>query len=348
MKANNQISTRSAAQEGKISFSAAITSKSMQDMILKSVPDSKAAARLTGTLISVVNSNEQLRQCEATSIVSAALRGEGMGLILGHGYYVVPFGKMATFILGYKGMIGLAMATGYYADIDCIDVREGELHGINRRTCKPEVDFSTYSTLEERAEHNVIGYYAYFELKDGTFRYEYWSVDKILRHADHYSKAFSLKSYQDMVSGNLSAQDVERLRRGSPWYDVGGGQDNMFRKTVLRQLLNSGYAPLSNEVRSILRNDTDDPIIPAVDAQVDASTGEVIETTGVVMNEQPEQATEPETEEAPQKPTEATTSDFNQTAAPVRNAAKKSASPRRRAAEAEESDDAFQQAFFGE
>ena len=337
MKANNQMAARTAGTD-KISFSAAITGKSMQDMIAKSVADSKAAVRLTGTLISVVNTNAQLQQCEPTSIVSAALRGEGMGLILGHGYYVVPFGKMATFILGYKGYVSLAMATGYYADIDCIDVREGELRGINRRTCKPDVDFSVYGSMEERETKKVIGYYAYFELKDGTFRYEYWSIDKLLRHADHYSKAFSLKTYQNMLDGKLSPDEIEKLNRSSPWYDVGGGQDNMFKKTVLRQLLNSGYAPLSNEVRSILRTDSDDPVIPA-QMNVDDATGEVIETTGTVI--------EPEDEpEAPfAAPTEAPAAPET-TPAPETPPAKKTGRKARSVSEEDVRD--FTNGFFGE
>lgn len=286
MKAMNQAMNPQGTNK-PVKFSTAITAPSMQAMIMKSVPDARAAARLTGSLISVVNASEQLQACTPTSIISAALRGEGMGLILGHGYYVVPFGNVATFVLGYKGYIGLAMATGHYADIDCIDVREGELKGINRRTCKPDVDFSTYSSLEEREDKKVIGYYAYFELKDGTFRYEYWSIDKLLRHADHYSKAFKLEKYRQMVDGELAPADIERLRKGSPWYDVGGGQDIMFRKTVLRQLLNSGYAPLSNEVRSIIRNDDEEGVIAAnIPVTLTNDEGEVIETTATVLEKE--------------------------------------------------------------
>lgn len=339
MKANNQMVQRGGSE--KISFSSAITSKSMQDMIAKAVPDSKAAARLTGTLLSVVNASPQLQQCEPTTIVSAALRGEGMGLILGHGYYVVPFNQTATYILGYKGLISLAMATGYYAEIDSIDVREGEMRGINRRTCKPNIDFSVYSSMEERETKKVIGYYAYFELKDGTFRYEYWSVDRLLQHANHYSKAFSLESYGKMIRGELSPAEVEKLRRGSPWYDVGGSQDNMFKKTVLRQLLNSGYAPLSNEVRSILRSDSDDPVIAApVDVTVNDDTGEVFETTGVVVRE-PEE----EPEAPPAAPVEAPAAP-QAAAAPETPPARKTRQTRRKNAEEDERD--FTNGFFGD
>lgn len=286
MKATNQIMTQQNAGQKKPQFALAVMSDSMQKMIQKSMPDAKSAARLTGTLIQVVNSSEKLQNCDPMTIISSALRGEGMGLILGHGYYVVPYGDEAHYQIGYKGYIQLAMSTGFYADLDCVEVREGELKGINPRTCKPNVDFSLYGTMEEREQHKVIGYYAYFELKDGTFRSEYWSIDKLLRHADRYSPAFSLKTYQRMINGDMSPDELRKTQSGSPWYDVGGSQDTMFRKTVMRRLLSGGYAPLSNEVRSIIMNDDDDGVIPDVPVfATDASTGEVIEGTGAIVDE---------------------------------------------------------------
>ena len=107
-------------------FSAVISSEGAQKLIRASLKDEASVKRFTGTLISVVNASEQLRNCDPGSIISAALRGEGAGLIYGQGYYVVPYGTSATYITSYKGWCQLAIATGLYADIDCIDVREGE------------------------------------------------------------------------------------------------------------------------------------------------------------------------------------------------------------------------------
>lgn len=268
--------------QSKPSFSLAVTSPTMQGMIKKALGSDAAAARVTSTLISAVNASDQLRNCEASTIVAAALRGEGLGLIYGHGYYVVPYGTVATYIMSYKGYIQLAMSTGFYADIDCIEVRDGELDGRDRRTGKPKVNLAKYETDEERDKHAVIGYYGYFELKDGTFRYEYWSLDKLLRHADRYSKAFHLEKFLEMQSGSMNPKDVEKLLNGSPWYDPNGGQDKMCRKTVIRQLLNSGYAPLSPEVKTAFTNDSqseDSGVIPdfQMPERVIPTTGEVIE-----------------------------------------------------------------------
>ena len=281
MKPQNSLTAQ--AQKKPVTFSAAITSGSMQQMITKSLGDQKAAARFTSTMISAVSGSEQLKACKPETVVAAALRGEGMGLVYGHGYYVTPYGSTATFVTSYKGYIQLALATGLYADIDCIDVREGEVKGRDPRKGKPIIDLSVYQNDEERESKPIVGYYGYFELKDGTFRYEYWSMEKLLKHADRYSPAFDLERYNKMVSGEMPASEAQKLRGGTPWYDAGGsGQEKMCKKTVMRSLLNSGYAPLSNEVKTFVSNDRDDVVtgdgnmINADYQVIDMTTGEVI------------------------------------------------------------------------
>ena len=182
-----------------------------------------------------------------------------------------------------KGYIQLAMSTGFYADIDCVEIREGEIEGRSRRTGKPIVNLAKYESDEERQSKPIIGYYGYYELKDGTFRFEYWPMDRLLRHADRYSKAFSYEKFKAMQSGEMNPKDVEKLLNGSPWYDPNGGQDRMCRKTILRQLLNSGYAPLSPEVKVQLMEESsaeDEGMIPdmPMPERTVVSTGEVVET----------------------------------------------------------------------
>ena len=280
MKATNTLAPTS---KEKKSFSAVISGEGAQKLIRASLKDEGSVKRFTGTLISVVNASEQLRACDPGSIISAALRGEGAGLIYGHGYYVTPYGDKATYITSYKGYIQLALATGLYADIDCIDVREGERKGRDRRTGKPIVDLSVYDTDEERSQHPIIGYKAYFELKDGYFREEYWSIDDLLRHADRYSPAFSRELYLRWQNGEaLTDKELRTVQNGSPWYT---STDRMMRKTALRSLLNSGYAPLSNETKSMLARESEsgegdvldfgNDIIP--DASVVETTGEVVD-----------------------------------------------------------------------
>ena len=314
MKATNSFAP--SAKSNTPSFSMAITAPSMQQLMMKSLRNERSVARLTSTLISAVNASEQLKACEPSTIVAAALRGEGMGLIYGHGYYVVPYGTTATYIPSYKGYIQLAMSSGFYADIDCMEIREGEIEGRSRRTGKPIVNLAKYESDEERQSKPIIGYYGYYELKDGTFRFEYWPMDRLLRHADRYSNAFSYEKFKAMQSGEMNPKDVEKLLNGSPWYDPNGGQDKMCRKTILRQLLNSGYAPLSPEVKTQLMEESsaeDEGMIPdmPMPERTVASTGEVVETAPAAVEahqetveSEPSMVTPPKTEktaEATQK-----------------------------------------------
>lgn len=283
MKVQNQSNFTQMAQQKKQTFSMAITAPSAQQMISRALKNERMAARFTSTLISAVSASEQLKACDPGTIIAAGLRGEGMGLIYGHGYYIVPYGSVAQFNLGYKGYIQLAMSTGFYEDIDCIEVREGEREGRDARTGKPIINLAKYETDEERDAHKIIGYYAYYKLNTGSFRMEYWPMDKLLRHADRYSPAFKLEKYNALINGELDAKEQSKLLNGTPWYDVNGGQDRMCKKTVLRSLLNSGYAPLSNEVRSYFNEDREDGVVTDIPAAPAEST---IPVTDFSVNEE--------------------------------------------------------------
>ena len=300
MKAQNSL----VQKQEKKSFSAVISGEGAQKLIRASLRDDASVKRFTGTLISVVNASEQLSQCEPGSVISAALRGEGAGLIYGQGYYVVPYGKSATYITSYKGWIQLAIATGMYADIDVLDVREGERKGRDPRTGKPIIDMSVYDTDEEREQHPIIGIKAYFILKDGMYREEYWTMGEILRHANRYSQAFSVELYDKWQGGLPLTKDEQfKVANGSPWYT---NTIRMAKKTVLKSLLTSGFAPLSNEVKSLLNAEPDsgEAVIPDLgevampDYSVVEATGEVIETAQEAVEEVKEEpASEPQKQE---------------------------------------------------
>ena len=294
MKATNSLTTQNKPQ----TFSKAITSDGLQNLIKKSVPDAASAARLTGTLISAVAASEQLQKCNPATVVAAALRGEGQGLTLGREYHLIPFGDKCAYVISYKGLIALALASGEVADMDCIEVREGEYTGRDRRTKRPSFDFSVYKTDEEAATHPVVGYYAYVETISGYFRFEYMSVADILAHAKRYSKSFDEEKYFKLQSGELTPQELEKIEASSPWYSA---TDLMMKKTVLRRLLNSGYVRLANSavIREALAYDSaaEDGLIPDFSLSVDQSSGEVIEAEPTSVTDTPQEA-----EKAPAKP----------------------------------------------
>lgn len=296
-KPTNTLAPQASMKSADKEFSVAITGDTFQKLIAKSMPDARSAARLTGALISIVSASENLQKCSTMSIVAAALRGEGMGLVLGREYYVVPFGSTATYLTGYKGLLALLIATGEVADTDCIEVREGEYKGRDRRTKRPSFDFSVYETDEEALKHPVIGYYFYVELKTGYFRYEYMTVGEILEQAEKYSKSFDRETYDKLQRGELPPAEVKSLQQKSPWYS---STETMMKKTVIRKLLNSGYIRLANsaaldDALAIERN-ADDGLIPEL--SLNQETGEVIEGTATVVEDAPTESEAPQTGDA--------------------------------------------------
>ena len=192
-----------------------------------------------------------------TSIISAALLGQSLHLKpspqLGY-FYMVPYKNKkrncteAQFQIGYKGYLQLAIRSNEYVDIDATEIREGEYKGRNKLTGKPEFEFVQDDDVRENLP--VVGYMAYFEMKNGYIKRLYWSKEKMLNHADKYSQAFSKEattgkypkvSFADYEAGKYDPKT--EWQYSSFWYK---NFDEMSKKTMLRQLL-SKHALLSTE-----------------------------------------------------------------------------------------------------
>ena len=94
-------------------------------------------------------------------------------------------------------------------------------------------------------------------MKSGYFRSEYMTMDEILNHAARYSKAFDIQKFHKLQNGDITPQEAERLMNGSPYYSA---PETMFKKTVLRKLLNSGYIRLANSASIRETMDYDDKV----------------------------------------------------------------------------------------
>ena len=180
-------------------FSVAIQSDGYQKLINNTLGDKKRALNFVASISSAVAVNPALAECEAGSILSAGLLGDALGLspspTLGH-YYMVPFndkqrGKIATFILGYKGYLQLAIRSGCYKKINVIAIKQGELKGFDPLNEELDVMMIEDDDIRENAE--TIGYYAVFEYLNGFRKAIYWSKKKMEKHAITYSKGYAAK-----------------------------------------------------------------------------------------------------------------------------------------------------------
>lgn len=308
MALSNSITKKSSneAANAKVKFQTIIKSASVQDNIAATLGDVSKTKRFTASLISAVRNNKDLSECDAVSIISAALLGESLNLSpspqLGN-FYMVPFGdknsdvKKAVFQLGYKGYIQLAIRSGQYKRLNVVAVKAGEL--IKYDPFDEEIVVHAIEDPDEREHAETIGYYAMFELVNGFKKTMYWSKQKMIAHADKYSQAFSKDavstakfkkvSFADFEEGKYPRED--EWKYSSFWYK---DFDGMAYKTMLRQLI-SKWGIMSIEMQSAFTNDMsfretlDQTEMPkytendAMDAEVnehveniDAETGEVV------------------------------------------------------------------------
>ena len=239
----------------KPKFSVAIQTEQYQRLINNTLGDPNRARRFIASISSAVATNKDLQECDAGTILSGALLGEALNLSpspqLGQ-YYLVPFkdknkGKVATFILGYKGYIQLAIRSGYYKKINVIELKEGELKKFDLMTEEIEVDLITDD--EKRENARTVGYYAMFEYLNGFKKAIYWSKDKMIAHADKYSPAFTKKGYELLLAGKVKQEDMWKY--SSHWYK---SFDDMAKKTMLRQLI-SKWGVMSIEMREAFEKD---------------------------------------------------------------------------------------------
>lgn len=105
-----------------------------------------AADRLVRSAITLFRTTPTIQQCTPQSIMGGLLTCAELGLEIGplRQAYLVPFGKEAQFIIGYKGYIDLARRSGSIARISARVVREKddfnvEFGSIEQLTHKPNL-----------------------------------------------------------------------------------------------------------------------------------------------------------------------------------------------------------------
>ncbi len=180
----------------KITFGSYMTSNIVQKRVNELIGDEKKGARFISSIVSAVNANPQLKECDNASILSGALLGEALSLspspTLGR-MYLVPFkdkdrGMVAQFILGYKGYLELAMRSGQYKDINVMEIREGEYKGRNKENGNPTFEFIEDDDVRESKK--IIGYMASFTLVNGFTKTIYKTQKQMEEHALQYSNGY--------------------------------------------------------------------------------------------------------------------------------------------------------------
>lgn len=171
--------------------------------------DRGARSYISSVVLSVANS-DRLQECTHASIISSALRAATLSLscdpAIGQAY-LVPFGKTATFVIGYKGLRDMALRTNKYRYLHADKIYQGQSVEIDPITGRAEL-------VGHKESNEVAGWVASFELTNGFRKTLYMTREEIHEHAKKYSKGYN--------------------RTDSVWKLA---PEMMEKKTVLRQLL---------------------------------------------------------------------------------------------------------------
>jgi len=242
----------------------------MRPELEKALPKHVSADRILRIAITTIRTSPKLQSCEPMSFVAALMQSAQLGLEpntpLGEAY-IIPYnsktGMKAQFQIGYKGVIALAQNTGLYRSIYAHEVFANDTFsyelGLNK-------DLKHIPADEPEGE--PVYYYAVYHLLNGGYDFAVWSVNKIEKHRDQYSKA---AKYPD-----------------SSWQT---DFNAMAKKTVLIALLK--YAPKSIELARQLAMDStikkdianDMTEIPAEDMEIDLDMQDINHKTGEVKEE---------------------------------------------------------------
>jgi recombination protein RecT len=95
------------------------------------LPEHVSPERMLQLAISTINKNPKLAECDAASILSCFMTASSLGLepndVNGLGQcYIIPYGRHATFIAGYRGLYKLALNSGEIESVTVEAVYDGD------------------------------------------------------------------------------------------------------------------------------------------------------------------------------------------------------------------------------
>lgn len=214
-KSMQQMQNPSKPQSMASLVNSALSSEGYNERLKQILGDRKE--QFVSSLVSVITGNEKLQSAflaNPGAVVACGVQAASYDLPIDPSLgfaYIVPYGNKATFVLGFRGMIQLALRTGVYEKINVVEIMPGELKRYDRMREEIEIEF--IDDDEERSKLTPIGWVGYFKLTNGMEKTIYMSRKQIDEHERKHRKGYN---------------------QSSTWRDY---YDEMAAKTVLRRLL---------------------------------------------------------------------------------------------------------------
>ncbi len=252
------------AQQAVMSFTNSVNGNYVQNQLKQVL--GKNSGTFATSLVEVFTNDTQLQKCDQKKVVQEAIKAATLKLPLnkqlGYAYIVVynNWDKVArkavptpTLILGWKGLLQLALRSGQYRNINADIVYEGELKGKDKLS--GAIDLSGDKTSER-----VEGYFAHFETINGFKKTLFMSLNDMANYALKYSPTFKRNTEKNPLPSIDQLCDMANDQAvNGPSGKIGweGDFNSMAIKTVLRRLLGK-YGYLSIEMMNALSEDESD------------------------------------------------------------------------------------------
>lgn len=252
------------AQQAVMSFTNSVNGNYVQNQ-LKQVLGNNSGTFAT-SLVEIFTNDTQLQKCDQKKVVQEAIKAATLKLPLnkqlGYAYIVVynNWDKAArkavptpTLILGWKGLLQLALRSGQYRNINADVVYEGELKGKDKLS--GVIDLSG-----DKISEKVEGYFAHFETINGFKKTLFMSLSDMANYALKYSPTFKRNTKDNPLPTVDALCDMANDQAiNGPTGKVGweGDFNSMAIKTVLRRLLGK-YGYLSIEMMNAMSEDEGD------------------------------------------------------------------------------------------
>ena len=201
-----------------------------KEHIFAALPRHLTAERMARVTVTCIRRNPKLLDCTEASLYGAIVEAATLGLepdgVLGHAY-LIPYGREATLVPGYKGLLSLARRSGEISTITCEAVHEGDSFAYQLGD-DPWIKHAPDDANPARDLAPITHVYLVVQLRDGGVQRKVWSAAKIDAHKMRYSPS----------SG----------KKDSPWST---NWEAMAKKTLIRDCINRGEIPVSVEVQRL-------------------------------------------------------------------------------------------------
>ncbi|MFM7850599.1 MAG: recombinase RecT, partial [Flammeovirgaceae bacterium] len=186
----------------------------------------KRAPQYVTSILSVVNNNKLLQNATPESVYQSACIAATLDLPINNSLgfaWIVPYGGDAQFQIGWKGIVQLALRSGQYSRMNVVPVYSNQFKSFNALTEDLIADFSVDPI------GSPVGYVAFFRLINGFEKTSYWSIGKVTKHADRFSKTF--KSSNSVWKSDFDAMAMKTVLKNtiSKWGIMSVEMQNAFK-----------------------------------------------------------------------------------------------------------------------